>query len=64
MPEMDGPTLFKELRQHNPTLKFVFVSGYTDDAITKTLDDTAEFTFLPKPYTLAQIAEVVKDQLR
>ncbi|MDH3664495.1 MAG: response regulator, partial [Alphaproteobacteria bacterium] len=64
MPEMDGPTLFKELRQHKPDLKFVFVSGYTDDAFTKTLDEDAEYTFLPKPYTLAQIAEVVKDQLR
>ena len=64
MPEMDGPTLFNELRSHNPDLKFVFVSGYADDAFTKTLDPNAEFTFLPKPYTLAQIAEVVKDQLR
>ncbi|MEM7751710.1 MAG: ATP-binding protein, partial [Pseudomonadota bacterium] len=63
MPEMDGPTLFKELRSHNPELKFVFVSGYTDDAFTKTLDADAEYTFLPKPYTLAQIAEVVKTQL-
>lgn len=63
MPEMDGPTLFKELRSHNPELKFIFVSGYTDDAFTKTLDDDAEYTFLPKPYTLAQIAEVVKSQL-
>ena len=63
MPEMDGPTLFKELRSHNPDLKFIFVSGYTDDAFTKTLDDDAEYTFLPKPYTLAQIAEVVKTQL-
>ena len=63
MPEMDGPTLFKALREHNPELKFVFVSGYTDDAFTKTLDADAEYTFLPKPYTLAQIAEVVKTQL-
>ena len=64
MPEMDGPTLFKELRRHNPSLKFIFVSGYTDDAFATTLDADAEYTFLPKPYTLAQIAEVVKDQLR
>ena len=64
MPEMDGPTLFNELRSHNPELKFIFVSGYADDAFTKTLEPNAEFVFLPKPYTLAQIAEVVKDQLR
>ena len=63
MPEMDGPTLYNELRKSNPTIKFVFVSGYTDDAFAKTLDDGADFKFLPKPYTLAQIAEVVKEQL-
>jgi two-component system cell cycle sensor histidine kinase/response regulator CckA len=63
MPEMDGPTLYKELRKINPDIKFIFVSGYTDDAFTKTLDPGSEYTFLPKPYTLAQIAEVVKGQL-
>ncbi len=63
MPEMDGPALFKAVRKTNPAIKFVFVSGYTDDAFTKTLDADAEYKFLPKPYTLAQIAEVVKEQL-
>jgi len=63
MPEMDGPTLYKELRKTNPTIKFVFVSGYADDAFDKTLDANADYTFLQKPYTLAQIAEVVKSQL-
>ncbi len=39
MPEMDGPTLLKELRKTNPNLKFIFVSGYPDDAFKKSLDD-------------------------
>ena len=39
MPEMDGPTLLKELRKTNPALKFIFVSGYPDDAFKKSLDD-------------------------
>ena len=64
MPEMDGPTLYKELRKRDVELKFVFVSGYTDDAFTNTLDADADYTFLPKPYTLAQIAEVVKGRLQ
>ena len=62
MPEMDGPTLYKELRKTNPTIKFIFVSGYADDAFTKMLDADADYVFLQKPYTLAQIAEVVKRQ--
>jgi two-component system cell cycle sensor histidine kinase/response regulator CckA len=63
MPEMDGPTLLKELRKTQPDLKFVFVSGYPADAFSKTLADETNYTFLPKPYSLEQIAEIVKDQI-
>jgi two-component system cell cycle sensor histidine kinase/response regulator CckA len=63
MPEMDGPTLLKELRKTNPSLKFIFVSGYPDDAFKKSLDDDEAYTFLPKPFTLPQLAAKVKEQL-
>jgi len=32
MPEMDGPTMFKELRKRHPDIKIIFVSGYAEDA--------------------------------
>jgi two-component system cell cycle sensor histidine kinase/response regulator CckA len=63
MPEMDGPTLLKELRKTNPALKFIFVSGYPDDAFKRSLDENEEFAFLPKPFTLPQLAAKVKEQL-
>jgi two-component system, cell cycle sensor histidine kinase and response regulator CckA len=63
MPEMDGPTLYKEVRKAGSDVKFIFVSGYADDAFAKQLDANDKYTFLPKPYTLAQIAEKVKEQL-
>jgi two-component system cell cycle sensor histidine kinase/response regulator CckA len=63
MPEMDGPTLLKELRKTNPALKFIFVSGYPDDAFKKSLDDNQQYAFLPKPFTLPQLAAKVKEQL-
>jgi two-component system, cell cycle sensor histidine kinase and response regulator CckA len=63
MPEMDGPTLLKELRKTNPGLKFIFVSGYPDDAFKKNLDDNEAYSFLPKPFTLSQLAARVKEQL-
>ena len=63
MPEMDGPTLMKELRKIDPKLKFIFVSGYPDDAFKNNLDPDAEFSFLPKPYNLAQLAAMVKEQI-
>jgi two-component system cell cycle sensor histidine kinase/response regulator CckA len=63
MPEMDGPTLLKELRKTNPGLKFIFVSGYPDDAFKKNLDENEAYSFLPKPFTLSQLAARVKEQL-
>ncbi|MGH6814868.1 MAG: ATP-binding protein, partial [Hyphomicrobiaceae bacterium] len=63
MPEMDGPTLLSELRKSNPDLKIIFVSGYPDEAFRSHLDPAAKFTFLPKPFTLAQLAAKVKEEL-
>ncbi len=63
MPEMDGPTLLKELRKSTPDLKFIFVSGYPDDAFKKSLGDGEDYAFLPKPFTLPQLAAKVKEQL-
>ena len=63
MPEMDGPTLLKELRKTNPGLKFIFVSGYPDDAFKRSLDEKEAYSFLPKPFTLPQLAAKVKEQL-
>ena len=39
MPEMDGPTLLRELRTRNPNLKIIFVSGYAEDAFEKNLPE-------------------------
>jgi two-component system, cell cycle sensor histidine kinase and response regulator CckA len=59
MPEMDGPTLARELRIRNPGLKIIFVSGYAEDAFQKHLPE-GQFEFLPKPFTLKQLVEAVK----
>jgi two-component system cell cycle sensor histidine kinase/response regulator CckA len=63
MPEMDGPTMLKELRLRNPELRVIFVSGYPDDAFKKTLGPNEQFAFLPKPFTLPQLAAKVKEEL-
>jgi two-component system cell cycle sensor histidine kinase/response regulator CckA len=60
MPEMDGPTLLKELRARNPELKVIFVSGYAEEAFRKNLPDGQQFDFLPKPFGLKQLVETVK----
>src|SRR5690606_10442732 len=64
MPEMDGPTLLRALRERFPSLKIIFVSGYAEDAFKKNLPEGEQFTFLPKPFSLKQLVEAVKTQLK
>ena len=63
MPEMDGPTLLKELRQRNPDLKIIFVSGYAEDAFGKNLPESDRPAFLAKPFTLKQLVAAVKETM-
>ncbi|MCB1155758.1 response regulator, partial [bacterium] len=63
MPEMDGPTLLGEVRKIQPDIKFIFVSGYAEDAFAKNLPEDATFGFLPKPFSLKQLAATVKEVL-
>jgi two-component system cell cycle sensor histidine kinase/response regulator CckA len=64
MPEMDGPTLLKELRKRNSDLKMIFVSGYAEEAFEKSLPAGEKFAFLPKPFTLKQLIEQVKETMK
>jgi len=61
MPNMDGPTLVKNLRVENPELKIIFISGYTEEKLKDHMDDHT--WFLPKPFTLKQLAAKVKEAL-
>ncbi len=62
MPEMDGPTLLKELRKINRELKIIFVSGYPNEAFQEALGQET-FAFLPKPFSLPELAAKVKEEL-
>jgi two-component system cell cycle sensor histidine kinase/response regulator CckA len=63
MPEMDGPTLLKTLRQRDPKVKVIFVSGYAEEAFEKHLPEGEKYNFLPKPFTLKQLVGTVKDAI-
>lgn len=62
MPGMDGPTMLKEMRKTRPDLKIIFVSGYPNEAFQQALGEET-FAFLPKPFSLPQLAAKVKEQL-
>lgn len=61
MPQMDGPTLVNKIRERGLPLKVVFISGYAEDAFRRNLDRDRDFDLLPKPFSLKQLAEKVKD---
>jgi len=63
MPEMDGPTLLKAMRERNPDLKIIFVSGYAEDAFEKSLPENQQFAFLPKPFALSALVAKVKETM-
>ena len=61
MPRMDGPALVREVREIHPDMKVIFISGYAEDAFRQRLDSDSEIHFLPKPFSLKQLASKVKE---
>ena len=61
MPEMDGPTMLAEIRKRGITSKFIFMSGYAEDAFERNLENPDDFAFIQKPFTLKQLVEKVKE---
>jgi FixJ family two-component response regulator len=42
-------------------MKVIYISGYAEDAFRKRLDETGAINFLPKPFSLKQLAGKVKE---
>jgi two-component system, cell cycle sensor histidine kinase and response regulator CckA len=63
MPEMDGPTMLSEIRKRGITTKFIFMSGYAEDAFERNLENPGDFGFLQKPFSLKQLVEKVKEAI-
>jgi two-component system cell cycle sensor histidine kinase/response regulator CckA len=63
LPKMDGPSLLVELRKIRPDLKIIFVSGYAEDSFEERLPPGEKFYFLPKPFSLKQLATTVTEVL-
>lgn len=63
MPGMSGRVLVEQLRRDHPGLKFLFVSGYTDDAVVKHGVFEARDAFLQKPFTPRSLVRKVREIL-
>ena len=59
MPGMDGPTIVREARQSRPDLKILFMSGYAEEQLRKSID-IENVAFLPKPFSVTDLAEAAR----
>ncbi len=60
MPGMDGVTLAKLVRMERPAIRVILISGYSEDVARDGIDPDAGIHFLPKPFSLKQLAGAVK----
>lgn len=63
MPGMDGHTLVQFVRQEMPDMKVILISGFAENVIPGEIDENAGFSFLPKPFSLKDLATKVKSVL-
>ncbi|MDQ3074098.1 MAG: response regulator [Pseudomonadota bacterium] len=59
MPVMDGPTMVREARKTYPDVPILFMSGYAEEQLRKSID-IANVAFLPKPFSVQELAEAVQ----
>jgi CheY-like chemotaxis protein len=62
MPRMGGTELACRVAALRPDLPIVFMSGYSDDPVVRTLESSPAL-FLPKPFTAAALNEKVRAAL-
>jgi len=63
MPSMDGPAMAREIRQLVPKMPVLFMSGYAEEQLRREIDIEG-MHFIPKPFSVAQIAAKVGEVLR
>ncbi len=62
MPTMDGPTMARRARELYPDLPILFMSGYAEEQLRRSID-LDNVAFLPKPFSVQQLAEAARDAL-
>lgn len=62
MPTMDGPTLVRHARQRFPDLRIIFMSGYAEEQLRRSIDMPG-VAFLAKPFSVQDLADKVRDEL-
>jgi two-component system cell cycle sensor histidine kinase/response regulator CckA len=59
MPGMDGPAMVEEARKSRPELPILFMSGYAEEQLRKSID-LDKVAFLPKPFSVQELAQAAR----
>ncbi len=59
MPGMNGIELAKEIRNHIPEIRFVFMSGYGTENVVRGMAEKQALTILTKPFDLQQLGRAI-----
>jgi two-component system cell cycle sensor histidine kinase/response regulator CckA len=59
---MDGPAMVREARKSRPELPILFISGYAEEQLRKSID-LDKVAFLPKPFSVQELAEAARRAL-
>ena len=63
MPDLTGPVLAERLRQRQPDLRVLFVSGFHDADLVQRFVTQRGFHLLPKPFRPEALLRVVGEQV-
>ena len=63
MPSVNGRQLAEQIAKLRPSIKCIFMSGYPADIVSQRALFDGETPFLPKPFTLLQLATTVRSAL-
>ena len=63
MPGQDGPSWVREALKRRPNVRTIFVSGYAEDHLSATQAGIPNSVFLPKPFSLTDLTELVQRQI-
>jgi len=64
MPGLDGPGWVRRAREDRPEVRVVFMSGYAEETFDDAQGRIPNSVFLPKPFSLDELTELVQRQVR
>lgn len=64
MPQMTGPELAEHLSSSHPSVKILFMTGYSREAVQKEYKNTRDFPFVQKPVPMNVLLKKVREVLQ